>query len=291
MLIVSKFPGTCTACKGSISVGDRIQWEKGKGSSHVTCPKASTRPTVATRPSAAAPSSRWIEPDKALCPVQIVERRGWSKPDVDDRVGDFLRTAKNRPAHLHPNTVVAVVAQKRNYLSRDDAEDIAGPDDAGWSVVLYCRLATDAEKEAYEAKESEKTNRLAAEKKAKDDAAAQLKANETLLLARVDALKAGLVHVGEYTIPSGTDTPLGTTLSPKVQWVQRALPTGEIIVYSTVYSFDDYRQQWWGSRPLAEAAWMEWIRDVSMTPERAQEWLAKYKGCSGTEGYLFAASL
>lgn len=38
MTIISKFPGTCTACHDHISVGTQIEWTKGAGARHVQCP-------------------------------------------------------------------------------------------------------------------------------------------------------------------------------------------------------------------------------------------------------------
>lgn len=39
MTINAKYPGRCNACGGPIAVGDRIEWEKGKGSRHAECPR------------------------------------------------------------------------------------------------------------------------------------------------------------------------------------------------------------------------------------------------------------
>ena len=38
MTITAKYAGTCKTCGGHISVGDKIEWERGSGASHCTCP-------------------------------------------------------------------------------------------------------------------------------------------------------------------------------------------------------------------------------------------------------------
>ena len=40
MTIIAKYPGRCRKCGRPISVGDKIDWESGKGAAHVECPEA-----------------------------------------------------------------------------------------------------------------------------------------------------------------------------------------------------------------------------------------------------------
>lgn len=47
MTITAKYAGTCNRCHGSIDPGTAINWERGKGSSHVTCPAAGAPKTSA----------------------------------------------------------------------------------------------------------------------------------------------------------------------------------------------------------------------------------------------------
>lgn len=44
MTITAKFPGTCKKCNGNISAGTQIEWSKGNGAQHVTCPEKHTSP-------------------------------------------------------------------------------------------------------------------------------------------------------------------------------------------------------------------------------------------------------
>jgi hypothetical protein len=43
MTITAKFAGHCKRCNGEICVGDKIEWEKGKGSWHSKCPATSPK--------------------------------------------------------------------------------------------------------------------------------------------------------------------------------------------------------------------------------------------------------
>ena len=38
MTIQAKFQGTCTKCGQRFAAGTRIEWQRGAGSAHVTCP-------------------------------------------------------------------------------------------------------------------------------------------------------------------------------------------------------------------------------------------------------------
>lgn len=38
MTIQAKFPGRCKRCGGGIAVGESVEWERGKGATHIECP-------------------------------------------------------------------------------------------------------------------------------------------------------------------------------------------------------------------------------------------------------------
>ena len=42
MTITAKYNGKCSKCGGRINAGETIEWEKGSGASHVTCPEHKT---------------------------------------------------------------------------------------------------------------------------------------------------------------------------------------------------------------------------------------------------------
>jgi hypothetical protein len=47
MTITSRYAGKCASCGGRIHPGDRIEWQKGQGSRHITC---QVGPTLTTPP-------------------------------------------------------------------------------------------------------------------------------------------------------------------------------------------------------------------------------------------------
>lgn len=52
MTITAKFPGTCKKCNNPISAGIQIEWSKGSGAQHVTCPEQTAQ---AAKPVSNAP--------------------------------------------------------------------------------------------------------------------------------------------------------------------------------------------------------------------------------------------
>jgi hypothetical protein len=42
LTITAKFPGKCRSCGGRIAVGEQVEWEKGKGAAHNSCPATAT---------------------------------------------------------------------------------------------------------------------------------------------------------------------------------------------------------------------------------------------------------
>lgn len=58
MTITAKYAGTCKKCGGHISVGDKIEWERGTGASHCTCPAAPATAKMAAIRRRPAPRSR-----------------------------------------------------------------------------------------------------------------------------------------------------------------------------------------------------------------------------------------
>lgn len=50
MTITAKFAGHCVACGGTITAGDKIEWEKGKKARHAECPASGTVLNAAYQP-------------------------------------------------------------------------------------------------------------------------------------------------------------------------------------------------------------------------------------------------
>jgi hypothetical protein len=80
MTITAKYRGTCTSCGASIQPGQSIEWTKGQGSQHTTCPAAPVGPFI--RPvhaHSAAPTKRCWECGISFSRSQMGEDGDWSE--------------------------------------------------------------------------------------------------------------------------------------------------------------------------------------------------------------------
>ena len=162
MTITAKFPGQCRKCGGAIIVGEKIEWEKGKGAQHVEC-KAKPAPALnSPPPTAMVPQDADPQELAAIHGRQAVEGAGvvgfaayglakgqGPKPDGSIRV-------------VRGKRYVQVAHTARRYLSRDWLEDMdlfdAQPGGSyEWQGVEV--LATDAETAAAKKAADEKAAR------------------------------------------------------------------------------------------------------------------------------------
>jgi len=111
MTIIAKYPGTCRKCGRQINVGDRIDWQKGRGASHIECPAQKNAATDAG-------------------PIKIQSSRR------EYRVGSTIRTQRH-------GLVTIVTAGKKYY--REDGLSFGLSDDSGYMYFATCRPATEDE--------------------------------------------------------------------------------------------------------------------------------------------------
>lgn len=135
----AKWAGTCRKCGQSFPAGTRIDYVRGAGSAHVTCPT----PSVATASAAGS--------DAADAPFVITRDCGRSKPMIDGEVGQTLRM-RSKPGEV--GKVVTVVRQHRRWVS-EDGLSFGLSDDSGWVLTLCCREATEKERARLEADEAQ----------------------------------------------------------------------------------------------------------------------------------------
>jgi hypothetical protein len=131
MTIISKFPGKCTACGGHISAGTKIEWAKGQGARHVTCPSART---TSPKTKTSAPSA------PVQSPAEIVASVGRTIALLDDGSGPVDKTltftrygkgtaklgeiiAHTRRDHADPDPYVIVEIGPAYYHSEEECED------------------------------------------------------------------------------------------------------------------------------------------------------------------------
>lgn len=162
MTITAKFAGTCRKCGGRIEVGDKIEWEKGKGAQHVRC-KAKAAPALnSPPPTAMVPQDADPQKLAAKHGRQAVDGAGVSgfvvyglakgegpKPDGSVRV-------------VRGRRYVQVAHTARRYLSRDWLEDMDlfnAPSGGSYEWQGVEVLATEAETAAAEKAAAEKEAR------------------------------------------------------------------------------------------------------------------------------------
>ncbi len=136
MTIMAKYEGTCTKCGGKIRVGDEINWEKGRGASHVTCPEKTTP----------------IPPDPNA--IKISQGSGYGGREY--RVGQVLRHKTHG--------IITVVSAKKSYF-REDGLSFGVGDDSGYIYSAVCRPATEEESAPLLAAEAEREKIAAAKKR------------------------------------------------------------------------------------------------------------------------------
>jgi len=164
MPIIAKFAGTCRKCNRPIKVGDKIEWEKGKGSRHVTCPTAEPEPENVIR----------------LSGGEGYGCRGWTP-------GQVVRNSARRIESGEPEFLY-IISSKSRYI-REDGMSFGVGDDWGHIYSAVCRPATNRESEPLRAK-------LAAAE-AQRGAIAELDA-----IAR-DILERGTHPAGTENVPDG----------------------------------------------------------------------------------------
>lgn len=245
-------------------MGTVVEWTKGVGSKHVECPKAK---------------------DSASATIKVVlDWRGLGKPGIDSEVGKTVRVPARQP---HAGEAVVVVSQQRRYQSNEDNEDMGDCMGGGWYVTLGCRPAT-PEEEAKLAAEEESDRaaaQAAAEKVAADKAAKE--AELSAAKAKLAALTAGMLSTESYdqsVLRAEDETVLRWKDGNETTYVVRCTAvTGEAVYLAYSHYFDDDRVTLYAPRPVVEAGWTALAARYQETPEKARDYLTKYRGCVGTD--------
>jgi hypothetical protein len=89
MTITAKFPGTCPACGGYITPGERVEWSKGQRARHLNCSVGRSVAPATQAPADAKQVWTWNQPAKAPtkrcwecgCPFSYADAR--ANPDSD----------------------------------------------------------------------------------------------------------------------------------------------------------------------------------------------------------------
>lgn len=126
MTITAKFAGTCRKCGKPIMVGEKIEWEKGRGAAHLECPVA--KPAGQVDPNA----------------IKISSGSGYGGQEY--LAGQVLRH--------RTHGLIYVVSAGSRYI-REDGMSFGVGDDSGYLYWATCRPATEVEAAPLLAKEAE----------------------------------------------------------------------------------------------------------------------------------------
>jgi hypothetical protein len=238
MVISAKFASTCPKCGQPIRMGTRIDWSKGCKAKHVECPSGESAAPAKHRKSASKSAS---EPTREAAPFVRYER--WepcTRAELRDTTGDVriacpsdtwatVRDGATATSVTEGDAFV-VVAQAARYQSQEENEDCGDMRGANWQVTLYLRRATD--------EEAAPARALAAEKRAKADAAAARKA----MIAELTKL----CQAGERVCDDAARLPEGiqVEIAPGVHGSGHTLAVlaagGAVSIWCGGY-YDDYR--------------------------------------------------
>lgn len=116
MTMISKFSGKCKKCGESIEVGSKINWERGKGAQHITCP-------------ATAPLPENV--------ISISQGSGYGGHPYS--IGQVLR--EKHTAWPEEGKILVVLKKGSTYYKEDGLSFGAG-DDSGYVYWAKCREAT-----------------------------------------------------------------------------------------------------------------------------------------------------
>lgn len=123
MTITAKYPGKCRKCGQPIKLGDKIDWEKGQGASHVTCPK---------RPESADTAGDVFK----LSGGSGYGCRGWTK-------GQVIRNSARRIEAGEPEFLFILSASSQYY--GEEGMSFGVGDEEGYVYYAAAREATDDE--------------------------------------------------------------------------------------------------------------------------------------------------
>lgn len=172
MVIKAKYTGRCRRCSGTINVGDEIEWERGKGARHVSCPAQEAEGEDVATFGYARGSGYGYGPYTV---GEMVHRAGYTAYDGTEV----------------PEAWGVVIKASRTYY-REDGLSFGVGDESGYRYSCVCRYATPDEIAAKE--------REVAEAKAEQGAAKA----EAL---RLEEIISRFRREGER--PDGMNTPEG----------------------------------------------------------------------------------
>lgn len=197
MVIKAKFPGKCKKCGGKINVGEEINWAKGEGASHVTCPE-NPEPV---KPQGPKKMKSRFDSKCCECGLEIIAgeeiyyQRGKGAWHVDCTAaiekkkeeekntfwlvggeltfsslhkGQTVRTPKNYVKNMSYPEYLTVEETENQYIS-EDGWSFGCAGESGWICRAKCRKATEEEVQELLEKEQEQEEKRARIKAAQNE--------------------------------------------------------------------------------------------------------------------------
>ena len=286
----AKFSSQCSACGLFIRPGDMITYDPAVkySSRHKVCSSTVVKSSVPLNsPGRAALQGRgrsdsFLGEKTDICLTFL--SRG-----PESSLGDTIRAKDGR--------YLTSVGAASHYVSQNEADDfdligMDGSFSAHWSLMRYYRLATEEEAAPIKAREEE-----AARKKVEAERTnAEVEQARKDFDARLTELTAGLYRcecAWEFIERPGKDSTIldwheGSNYKSLVRTASKV--TGVTCYTHPHGGYDDYRLDAYVDAATRDAINRAWTESTKMTVEKATDWLAKYRGCVGTESYEWAVA-
>ena len=106
MTITARFASQCARCHTPIAIGDRIEWVRGQGSYHISCPASTDRATFNAQDLRPAPFNQDTQRD-----------------EDDDSYNAWLARPQNRPAPTPEQIATRLAFRATGIVAGTDADD------------------------------------------------------------------------------------------------------------------------------------------------------------------------
>lgn len=303
MTITAKFPGTCKICLRPIRIGEKIEWQKGAGATHLKC--VGKTPVTLNSP----PPPSLITPSTDL--AALAQRyghtlRGEPRTYVYTcrvRKGQSLKKVGDTFTWPKAGKMLVIATTRPTFYSADDMEDMDIFDHQG-SGLYYDITTLAIEPTAEEKAEAERTKAQQVEqeqrKKAEHERINKRLAELTTPPEGWTAID-GAELVAEITIADEHFVERPLPVPPESEWkkLDEEHDTSALQRYAVLYqagpyrvckhgNWDDWRQMVMIPPDLVDSYISAVVKCRGITLAEAREWLEKYRGCVGTEIYEWA---
>lgn len=148
MTITAKYPGRCRKCGGAIAVGNQIDWERGSGAAHVSCPTKSQSAPEISNPNEIKISGGSGYGHHGWTPGQVINHRITRERKKGEVLPGENPETLNRYWVLEGYQLITVIKAGKNYY-REDGMSFGVGDECGYVYWASCRPSTQEEIDSY----------------------------------------------------------------------------------------------------------------------------------------------